>query len=406
MRPSHALAAGGAAALALGALVWWARRAMQIPRIDGPLEGYAPLEPVTSCDPQARPGVIAFRDYVIAHFGGADWGIVRPCSSAGPTSRHNEGRAWDWAPPDAAAADAFLEWLFGTDPATGEAHGMLRRAGVRTVIWARKIWTGGGPWKPYKGASPHTDHVHVDFSWAGARGETSFYAAPWVAEVSLEEGDRPTVDEGPPRCVELAAVRGLEGTSDGFRRRLVKVAAEHGLDPSALAAVISFETAGTFRPDIRAGGKADGAVGLIQFTTTAASSVGTTKARLAAMSAEDQLEYVGKYFGRVIAWKGPIRSTCDHYLAVFAPAHVGAGDLEGLYVAPSESYAANAALDANRDGVITAAEACRHVLGLLSAAKNRPPILVSVSPSLAERLFTGAALAGTLGLAALTVSQW
>lgn len=57
-----------------------------------------------------------------------------------------------------------------------------RRAGLMYLIYDRKMvrfypYNGASPGtaSDYHGPSPHTDHVHVSFSWKGARGETSLY---------------------------------------------------------------------------------------------------------------------------------------------------------------------------------------------------------------------------------------
>ena len=46
------------------------------------------------------------------------------------------------------------------------------------IIWNRKIWGAYLPdqgWRTYTGPNPHTDHVHVSFSWAGALKQTSWW---------------------------------------------------------------------------------------------------------------------------------------------------------------------------------------------------------------------------------------
>jgi hypothetical protein len=157
------------------------------------LEDYAEYVGQAACDPSPKPGVVAFRKYVLEKFGGGDVGIARGCSAPG-TSEHEEGRAWDWGivpgadlpggVTDYTDADVagFLEWLFCTDE-LGNEHANARRAGVMYLIHDRKIWRAydkganktRGRWLPYTGADPHTAHLHISFSWAGAQGETSLY---------------------------------------------------------------------------------------------------------------------------------------------------------------------------------------------------------------------------------------
>ena len=146
------------------------------------IEVLAPYQGQTACDPVARPGVVQFRDLVLAAYPGTgDSGIVRSCTVGG-TSEHKEGRAWDWRvntanPDDVLRVDDLMTWLLAPDE-FGNAAAMARRLGVMYVIWDSRIWKSyqaSRGWQPYTGASPHTDHVHVSFSWAGALGATSYW---------------------------------------------------------------------------------------------------------------------------------------------------------------------------------------------------------------------------------------
>lgn len=125
----------------------------------------------------SKPGVMMFRDWVLATFGGHSAGIGRPCH-IGKTSLHHEGRAWDWGvdatdPEDVERVEALLSFLLKDGP-EGK-HEMLRRAGIVVIIFDRQIWsTLHKKWRPY-GRDPHTDHVHFGFSPEGAMAETSFY---------------------------------------------------------------------------------------------------------------------------------------------------------------------------------------------------------------------------------------
>ncbi len=179
----------------------------------------------------------------------------------------------------------------------------------------------------------------------------------------------------------LLKVRGLEKTTPSFRDRLVSLAEEFGIDPNWIASVISFESAGTFAADVTfGGGRYRGsqdnakAVGLIQFTNVALDAMkrrgaAVTKAELAAMSAEEQLEWVRIYLQTVLGSRR-MMSLDDVYMAVFAPSAVGKSDSTVLYSEPSASYTANKVLDANGDGHITRAEACAQVRSIYARAKQ------------------------------------
>lgn len=156
----------------------------------GPVDQAGPWEMQSTCSPTAKPGVVAFAAWVTSQLGGKTINIVRPCEVGG-RSEHKEGRAWDWgvradSEADAAKAKALLDWLTLPD-AQGVPAGNARRAGILYIIWDRQIWNvRDQAWKPYSGASAHTDHVHFSFTWPGARAETTFYkwlglARPTVA---------------------------------------------------------------------------------------------------------------------------------------------------------------------------------------------------------------------------------
>jgi cell division septation protein DedD len=174
------------------------------PTVDpGPaVERLSPWQGQQGCDPEPKPGVAAFRDLVLATYPGTgDSGIARQCHVGG-SSEHKEGRAWDWRvntsrPADVEAATDLLDWLLAEDR-HGNTAAMARRLGVMYVIWDRQIWKSyqaDRGWQPYTGASPHTDHVHVSFSWAGALKETSY----WTGEVApvRESPVRPTASPTP-----------------------------------------------------------------------------------------------------------------------------------------------------------------------------------------------------------------
>lgn len=144
-----------------------------------PLAGY---QAQTTCSPVAKPGVADFSRRLLRAFPTTrSLGIVRACS-AGGRSEHKEGRAFDWAVNARSAADRtrvakVMRWLLKTDR-FGNRYAMARRLGIQYMIWNRKIWgsyAADAGWRRYGGASPHTDHVHFSFTWAGARARTSFW---------------------------------------------------------------------------------------------------------------------------------------------------------------------------------------------------------------------------------------
>lgn len=166
----------------------------QLPDINsfGPkIDAIPTYQPQSTCDPTAKPGVKAFHDMILKVFPDTgDYGITRECSADG-ISEHKEGRAWDWKvsvnnPQDVAAVNTLFKWLFATDK-YGHKNAMITRLGIMYVIWDQKIWGAYRPsdgWRPYSGASEHTDHVHFSFYWSGANKQTTF----WNPQNACEPG--------------------------------------------------------------------------------------------------------------------------------------------------------------------------------------------------------------------------
>ena len=195
----------------------------------------------------------------------------------------------------------------------------------------------------------------------------------------------------------LLAVRGFrERTDDAFRRELVALAKRRQLNPSYLAAVMSFETGATFDPAIR--NPSSSATGLIQFMGSTARMLGTTTEELASMTQLEQLAYVERYFERI---GRALETVSDHYMAVFAPSGIGKPSSFPLYSAPSSAYEANQALDKDGDGVISVGDASAPVEGIVAQARRELPIIVSDEPSAPPSSPGGAVTRSSSGFAAL-----
>ncbi len=154
----------------------------------------------------------------------------------------------------------------------------------------------------------------------------------------------------------------------GFRTRIVQICGELGIEPDWLMTCIAFETAQTFRPDVRnmAG---SGATGLIQFMPSTARSLGTTTEALASMSAIRQLDYVRAYFQ---PYQGRMKSLADVYMAILWPRAVGE-PLDYVLWDRAErptTYRQNSGLDTNEDGVVTKSEAAARLEDLLLTGRR------------------------------------
>ncbi len=157
-----------------------------LPKAMDPTPAYVPQ---ISCQPGTPAGVAKLRELVLKTYGvGGAGNTARKCNEG--TSEHSDGRAWDWMvnvknANEKKAAGDFLAWL------TADHGANAKRLGVMYVIHNKMIWgvyREKDGWRPSYG---HTDHIHISFSWNGARGNTSF----WTGAVQK-------VDRGP--CAAFA----------------------------------------------------------------------------------------------------------------------------------------------------------------------------------------------------------
>lgn len=165
------------------------------------------------------------------------------------------------------------------------------------------------------------------------------------------------IDRDPPLCWGAKVSR-------IFRDRVRWISDALGLPvltgPDDLMACMAWESGETFSPAVR-NAAGSGATGLIQFMPSTAKALGTSVAALAALTAEDQLQWVYKYFR---PFKGRLRNLGDLYMAILWPAGVGKPDSYVLWesAARPTTYRQNAGLDVNRDGAITRGECLTKIM--------------------------------------------
>lgn len=136
-----------------------------------------------------------------------------------------------------------------------------------------------------------------------------------------------------------------------FRERVWWIAETLAIDPDDLMACMAWESGRSFSASVR-NAAGSGATGLIQFMPSTALTLGTTTAKLAQMSAEDQLNFVYKYFR---PWGGKLKTLSDLYMAILWPKGVGQPD-DYVVFSGGVAYRQNAGLDSDRNGRVTKAE--------------------------------------------------
>ncbi|TEU30079.1 hypothetical protein [Alkanindiges illinoisensis] len=126
------------------------------------------------------------------------------------------------------------------------------------------------------------------------------------------------------------------------------VASRLGINPNDLAAVISFETAGSFDPGAK--NPNSSATGLIQFMKgsggTKGKYYGMSRKKFASLSFDEQMQYVEKYFKERGFKPSKSSSVADVYTAV-----TGYGYKKG-----TAAYDLNKVWDSNKDGYIAKGE--------------------------------------------------
>jgi hypothetical protein len=148
--------------------------------------------------------------------------------------------------------------------------------------------------------------------------------------------------------------------SEKFISKVEDICNELDIEPNYLMACMAFETGETFSPCEKS--PVSSATGLIQFMSSTAKRLGTTTEKLCNMTAEEQLEYVKKYF---LPYKGKIKTISDIYMVIFCPKAVGKEMDYILYPPTEEQYKANSGLDKNNDKEISKQEAYNAVKGKL-----------------------------------------
>ncbi len=166
--------------------------------------------------------------------------------------------------------------------------------------------------------------------------------------------------------IVLVDVPGIENVGQEFKDKVMQIADRLGANPNYLMAVMSFESGGTFSPSVK-NAAGSGATGLIQFMPSTAKGLGTTVQALAAMSAEEQLDYVARHFA---PYKNRLKTIEDTYMAVLYPAAIGKGPAHVMFRKGTKVYDQNRGLDKDGDGLITVGEAADRVRAKLGAAST------------------------------------
>lgn len=192
----------------------------------------------------------------------------------------------------------------------------------------------------------------------------------------------------------LYSFSGLAKRGAGFGGALLAMAARHGWDANAIAAVMCRESG--FDPAAR--NPQSDASGLIQFMPATARNLGTTTAALRGMTAEAQLQYVERYFVSAFGARVP-PMVGDYYMGTFYPSMVGKPAEAIIFQKGTVGYTQNVGLDLDRNGQITVGDVIEAVEDTYTAARARGPVTFDgggpAAPPFPEPTKPGAASGGT-----------
>ena len=164
-------------------------------------DGYDPSG--TECSSGPQPGLVALQGWLDDNrYRGHSGGIYncRPVRGGTSLSLHGEGRALDWM-TSGADGDQVLDLL--------ATRG--RQLGIQFIIWNRRKYGPRYPaGAPYSGASPHTDHLHIEMTWAAARNLNRE-----TVDAIMEE-DMPLTDEDLDRIADKVVERLLAARIGGY----------------------------------------------------------------------------------------------------------------------------------------------------------------------------------------------
>ncbi len=186
-------------------------------------------------------------------------------------------------------------------------------------------------------------------------------------------------DHTSPSGFDYNRIQGVQGNANvtpAFIREVEAMAERLGTQPEYLMAVMSFETGGSFSPGVR-NGAGSGATGLIQFMPNTARELGTSTDALARMSAQDQLQYVERYFNNR-SDPGDLNTLEGVYTTVLYGSPRPDPN-STLFSQGTAAYRMNAPLDVNGDGRITAGEATSFVRQRIDG--DAPPPVDQPAPS-------------------------
>ncbi len=246
--PVRTLGVVSASVIALPLMATGAQAAIPTPKptrtLPNALDVAPPYQKGTRCLTSPQPGPVAFAKLLNETYGKHVYGILRTCAA-----EHGEGRALDWMlnasdPASLALGNALTRWLAAPD-SQGRQGAMARRFGINYIIWNRQMWRAYDPsrgWAPYYGVSPHTDHIHISFTWDGAYSRNSW----WTGTAVTDYLTGPLNSPPPPPPVMTASgypwlKQGATGADVALAQKVIGATADGQFGPLTAGALATWQ---------------------------------------------------------------------------------------------------------------------------------------------------------------------
>lgn len=217
---------------------------------------FEPYQPARNCTggPAAGTGALLAWLQTTQAPPGSSLGIYncRNVRGSSTKSLHGEGRALDWGVPVGTGPTGTVLGHDLVDMLGTHAHII----GIQCIIYDRTIWSRVSPnGRPYTGASPHFDHLHIELTRAAAGNLTLTTVTDTLGNGAPDaDGSSPGTGT-PPRTLRL----GVKGSAVRAAQELLTL---HGFDPGPCDGVFGANTDAAVRAFQGVGGlEVDGIVG-------------------------------------------------------------------------------------------------------------------------------------------------
>lgn len=180
----------------------------------------------------------------------------------------------------------------------------------------------------------------------------------WSFRPEISSEKKATPVSGEPSLYLLDKAAAFIPDTALFKDQIMEIALSIEVPAEWLMAVIYQESKFDASALNRAG---SGAAGLIQFLPSTAASLNLPYEEILAMSAYEQMRFVGKYLQQVRHQRGDFQSLTDLYLAILYPKALQQDYCYALFVTPSIAYKRNKGLDENEDGVVSISDIDRRM---------------------------------------------